>query len=489
MDRTGWLPGERLLVSLLILVAAGLRLYQLDAPLWFDEITTLTESVRQPLIDILTRFPSNNNHVAFSALANLSIAAFGEHAWSLRLPAAAFGVGSIYVLYLFGREIAGRFEGFVAALLATISYHHIWFSQNARGYTILLFCTILATHLLWLGMNDGRRSRFVAYALICVLAVYTHLTMVFAVAAHAVVFAARQLAVSRGRIVIADWINPAIAFGLAAVLSIAIYLPMLGDLQAFFLAAPAAPVAPVAAAAAPESETVRWALIETIRGLGIGALGWWAIAAALVVLATGGISYLKQSLTLTCLFAAPAVAVVAATVLLDRPIYPRFFFFVAGFAILVVVRGVMVWCRVIGRQLPPVQRWLPYAAAAAMVLVGLVMLPPAYLPKQDYETAHELVRREAAAGDAIALAGIGAAPIFQDYFHEPWPRLNGAEELARLRRSGHPTTWVIYSLPTNMRINEAPLLAAITDTCTERAEIGGTMADGAIVISKCAPAP
>ena len=34
-----------------------------------------------------------------------------------------------------------------AAGLLTVSYHHVWFSQNARAYTALLFFTLIATTL------------------------------------------------------------------------------------------------------------------------------------------------------------------------------------------------------------------------------------------------------------------------------------------------------------------------------------------------------
>ena len=67
-------------------MAVVLRAIGLNGGLWFDEIMTLSHSVRLPLSAIVTEFPHNNQHTLFSVLANLSIAAFGEHAWSLRLP-------------------------------------------------------------------------------------------------------------------------------------------------------------------------------------------------------------------------------------------------------------------------------------------------------------------------------------------------------------------------------------------------------------------
>ena len=82
-------------VGLLTAAAALLRLPGLNSGLWFDEIVTLVESVRLPFRDVVTAFPGNNNHPFYSLLGHLSVVAFGEHAWTLRFPAFAFGVEGI----------------------------------------------------------------------------------------------------------------------------------------------------------------------------------------------------------------------------------------------------------------------------------------------------------------------------------------------------------------------------------------------------------
>ena len=53
--------------------------------------------------------------------------------------------------------MTSRLEAAGAALILTVSYHHIWFSQNARGYTAVLFFVVLSTYALlrWLG-SGGR---------------------------------------------------------------------------------------------------------------------------------------------------------------------------------------------------------------------------------------------------------------------------------------------------------------------------------------------
>ena len=143
VSRNEWLA----LVAILLL-ALVLRVIGLNAQLWYDEILTLTDFVRKPYGELVGDFSSLNNHMFYSLQARASILAFGESAWALRLPALLYGMASLVVLWLIGREAAGRRAALLAVLLLAISYHHVWFTQNARGYTALLFWTSLATLLL-----------------------------------------------------------------------------------------------------------------------------------------------------------------------------------------------------------------------------------------------------------------------------------------------------------------------------------------------------
>ena len=150
-------------------LAAVLRAIGLDGGLWLDEILTLIDSVRRPVAQIVTTFPSNNQHTLYSVLAHASIALFGDEAWSLRLPAALFGVATIPALYFLAREFVGRTEALLGCLLLAVSYHHVWFSQNARGYTMLAFLTVVSTALLLRGLRSGRAGYYVAYGITAAL--------------------------------------------------------------------------------------------------------------------------------------------------------------------------------------------------------------------------------------------------------------------------------------------------------------------------------
>ena len=112
------------------------------------------------------------------------------------------------------------------------------------------------------------------------------------------------------------------------------------------------------------------------------------------------------------LFFAPPLVVLATAVLLQHPTRPRFFFFAAGFALLVIMRGVVVianWiARPIGRQSlrGDLEYVLPILAFTGMAVVSVLALPAGYRhPKQDYEGALNYVVTEIRPDELIASVG------------------------------------------------------------------------------------
>ncbi|MGH9935780.1 MAG: glycosyltransferase family 39 protein, partial [Blastocatellia bacterium] len=178
-SRTVWIA----LIGLSLL-AMALRLWRLDSDLWHDEVLTLVDFARAPLGEIVTSFPAKNQHMLYSVLARLSFGVFGESAWALRLPSALFGVGSIWALFLLGRRLVGAREALMACALMTVSYHHVWFSQNARGYMGLLCFTLLATWLWLEALSRNEWRWWLGYVAAVTLGAWIQLMMAFVVAAH-----------------------------------------------------------------------------------------------------------------------------------------------------------------------------------------------------------------------------------------------------------------------------------------------------------------
>lgn len=455
-------------------LAALLRAIGLDGGLWLDEITTLVESVRHPLTQIVTVFPGNNQHTLYSVLAHGSIALFGEQPWSLRLPALLFGAATPAALYLFARECTGRGEAMLAGILVAVGYHFVWFSQNARGYSALAFFAVLSSWLLLRGLRRGERGAFAAYAVACALGAYTHLTMVFVAAGHAGACLVR-LGLPWRREAFARWRLPLTGFALAAVLSIALYAPLLLDVEQFF----------AKRAMPPPVATPGWAAKALLSGLELGLGTALGAAGGALLLAVGLWSYFRQHRFLAALFVLPGVFTLAAVVALRQPIFPRFLFFLAPFAVLVVVRGAVV----IGARLsrasmahaPAPLTPLGLALVIAMIAASAASLPYDYrYPKQDYAGALAFLDARRAPNEPAAAAG-GAIYPLHEYYRRSWPAVRSVDALAALRASG-ARVWVVYTLADYIAAATPALMRSLRDQCTVEAVFRGTVAGGDVTV-------
>lgn len=471
------------LIALAALTALGalLRIYGLNSELWYDEIKTVLDSVRPPLSSILTVFPSNNDHKFYSLLAHLSVGAFGEAPWSLRLPSALFAVASIPLLYVFGRRATGRLEALLAAALLAVSYHHVWYAQSARGYTMLLFFTLTTSALLIEAIKAPRAWTYALYAAAAALGCYTHLTMVYVVVSHALIVGANLLLTQKGAFSLRPYFLPAFGFILAGVFTILLYLPLFSDVATFFEEKKVEPAKQVASAG--------WALMETLRGLDVGFAGVAGALVALLFLAAGYFSYLRQSLTLSALFVLPAPVIVAAAVLMQRPMFPRFFFVLAGFALLVAVRGAFVIGRAAARRVPP-PKFLGPREAGWGVLLSLLLfaasaasLPPQYaLPKQNFSGAIAFLERQAAEGAPVYLLGGSAGLPIDDYYGKKWPVIFEPAEIAGAAKR---KSWIAYTFEDYIALRRPEVWTALNAACVKKAAFPGTVEGSDVVVMAC----
>lgn len=470
--RDGWL------LLALTAIALAVRLPGLNGGLWYDEIVTLVISIRQPLVDILTRFPGNNAHPLYSVIAHLGIGLLGESAWTVRLPAVLFGVVTIPVIYGFGRVITSRGEALVAAAVLTLSYHHVWFSQNARGYSALALWTLVSTWLVLRAREHPTVGNQIGYGVVGALGAYTHLTMGFVIAAHVMAVLGRRLVGSR-RSPESPWL-PFLGFAIVGGLTLILYGPLLLEVRQFFAAS---------TAAGTEVATRSWAVGEALRGLRVG-LGTLGVAAAGLLALAGLMSYGRRDPELAFLIVAPGVLTVLGTVVMGRPIFPRFFFFEIGFVVLVVVRGgamALGWLR---QRVPSLRRRGRVATdriAVGMVLTIMVLaLRPVYrFPKQDFAGALRYVDTVQAPGDVVATTGLAAFP-FVEYYERDWPELRSAADVATVR-AARSRVWVVYTFPAYVEAMTPEVMTFIRESCPTVRRFPGTVGGGDLIVCSVRP--
>jgi 4-amino-4-deoxy-L-arabinose transferase-like glycosyltransferase len=133
-------PG--LAIALLMVAGLALRLWRLgDASLWLDEAASV-QFAGLPWSVLWLSGYDNAPPLYYSLLKLVLPLSRGEFA--IRLPSVLFGVLTIPLVYLAGRLIAGRWAGLAAALYLVLAAAHIEYSQEARGYSLLVFALAVA---------------------------------------------------------------------------------------------------------------------------------------------------------------------------------------------------------------------------------------------------------------------------------------------------------------------------------------------------------
>jgi len=109
----------------------------------------------------------------------------GESESVVRMLSVLFGVAAIPAMYALAARLFGGRAGIIASLLLAVNAFHIQYSQEARSYSLLVLLVILSTLLFVRGMESRSTRVWAGYALLGVLAVYSHTFAIFVLAAHA----------------------------------------------------------------------------------------------------------------------------------------------------------------------------------------------------------------------------------------------------------------------------------------------------------------
>ncbi len=453
-------------IWLLLLIALALRAYELDAGLWHDEILTYVRYVHVPAGETVTTFNDQNQHFLYTLLAQGSIRLFGDSNWTLRLPAVLFGVGSILTLYLFGCLVSNRREAFLSSTLLTFSYHHIWFSQNARGYTGLLFWTLLTSWLFLRAQRESTRRLWLFYAVTMALAVYTNMTILFIAVCHFLLFLP---AASRNK-----WTGFLTGFCLAAFLTVLLYSLVLPQLFGRGVSE---------VSTVPEWKQPFWTILEFVRALRTGFAGNIVAVMALAVFAAGFVSYVRTNWNMAVLFAVPIVLCFAIVVGMGHHLWPRFFFFAFGFAALIAVRGTMILGAAVSKLLKLHRPELTGTVlCAGMIVVSAAAIPRVYSPKQDFGEALRFVESQKEPGDVIVTAGLATIP-YQEYYKRNWPEVKTADALNSIR-SKAKHTWILYTFPPEVQSVYPDVMAVIRNDFRVVKEFHGTVGSGTIYVCR-----
>jgi uncharacterized membrane protein len=111
---------------------------------------------------------------------------FGLTEASVRLLSVIPGIVSIPLMYLLGARLFGRSIGVLAALLLALNTCAIVYSQEARGYSLLVLGVIASTYLLVRLIDQPSYALACGYAVVAGAMLYSHYFGTLVVFSHAV---------------------------------------------------------------------------------------------------------------------------------------------------------------------------------------------------------------------------------------------------------------------------------------------------------------
>lgn len=137
------------MIWVIILLAVILRLIFINQSLWLDEAINIFYAKNSDFLTFITRYPVGDFHPPlYFALLWIWGYLFGFGEVTARIPSVILGVVTVWLTYLCGRELFNKRVGILASALLAFGPLHIYYSQEARMYSLATFATALSFYFL-----------------------------------------------------------------------------------------------------------------------------------------------------------------------------------------------------------------------------------------------------------------------------------------------------------------------------------------------------
>jgi hypothetical protein len=180
-SRTFWIvAGLTVLAGALRFATLGVQGYH------HDEIVTASRILRDGFWHAMDAVGfSESAPPLYYAIAWFWTQLTGTGEFGLRSVSALAGIATVPVAYLLGAELSSRRAGIVAAALVAVNPMLLWYSQEARAYSLFVLLTALSLLYFVRALDRGRRRDSVAWGIASALALGTHYFAAFPIAAEA----------------------------------------------------------------------------------------------------------------------------------------------------------------------------------------------------------------------------------------------------------------------------------------------------------------
>jgi uncharacterized membrane protein len=183
---------ERAFVAALVTGSLLLRVYRIGKQsLWVDEVLTLDVSIPRDGLTIWNFLKYNIHGPLHSFAVYLFHLVGAGDAW-LRLPSALAGAGAVAYFYLWTRPWLGRRVARIASVILAVHPLHLYYSQELRNYSFLLFFAMLGCYYFEKMTTGSRRRDRVGYVAAIACAALSNFTAAYLYLTHCVIYFSRK---------------------------------------------------------------------------------------------------------------------------------------------------------------------------------------------------------------------------------------------------------------------------------------------------------
>jgi Dolichyl-phosphate-mannose-protein mannosyltransferase len=174
-------------VAAITLLALAVRLAGLDESVFGDELFTYEIATRPGFGDMLDGVsgPLEISPPLYFVFAWLAAKLGDPEVW-IRVPALIAGVATVPAVYALGVRTVGRTAALLGAALLALSPFAVFYSAEARAYSLAALFVVLAALALLAALDRGGWVRWGLFALAAWAALFSHYTAIFALAAEVI---------------------------------------------------------------------------------------------------------------------------------------------------------------------------------------------------------------------------------------------------------------------------------------------------------------
>ncbi|MDZ8079551.1 MAG: glycosyltransferase family 39 protein [Nostoc sp. DedQUE01] len=137
--------------------------------LWFDEGWSLSlsdaTSFQENLYKIVNREAGDKYQPLYYLLLFYWRSFFGDSEFAIRSLSALLGVGSVIVMYFTCLNVYGKKHAFWSSLILAVSSFSVFYSQDARPYSLLIFIASLQIYFFSNSLKDDQNNKIISKVL------------------------------------------------------------------------------------------------------------------------------------------------------------------------------------------------------------------------------------------------------------------------------------------------------------------------------------